>query len=425
MASVSIHLFTHDSAQTVDPHTADFLAVQGFSGGLGQVAIVTDGGLTVFVGLGNEMSAQSVMHALPSSLPEIPRGTEVRVLGLPSELTGLANSILAVAGLHPESTTRHSLVLAEAVAQAQKLTNAPGAVLYPTAFSREAQELAASAGVTAEVLGLEELVAGGFGGIVGVGQGSFHPPCLIDLRYEPKHPRAKVTLVGKGITFDTGGLSLKSPAGMMSMRMDKAGASAVLAGLCAVARLELPVAVRGLLPMAENMIGPSATRPGDTVIARNGRPIQVMDTDFEGRVVLADALAYAGEEQTDMIIDVATLTYQVAIALGDDVAGLFSNDDGLADGLLAAAGRVGEGLWRLPLVESYRDQVVTPTGVKNHPEKDVGRAITAAMFLQEFVPQNTAWAHLDYTGPAWRGPASGEGSTGFAVRTMVEFLETL
>ena len=218
---------------------------------------------------------------------------------------------------------------------------------------------------------------------------------------------------------------MKRPDQMMGMRMDKAGAAAVLAAISAVASLQLPVEVRALLPIAENMVGPSATRPGDVVKSRNGRTIQILDTDFEGRVLMADAISFAAEENPGLIIDIATLTYQVAIALGDEIAGLFSNSDELAQKLLDAGSEVGEAAWRLPLAEEYRRHVATKTGVKNHPESDTGRAITAALFLQEFIPEGVEWVHLDCTGPAWVGPPSAEGATGYGVLTLIRVLEQL
>jgi leucyl aminopeptidase len=199
----------------------------------------------------------------------------------------------------------------------------------------------------------------------------------------------------------------------------------VLAVIAAARDLCLPIEVRALMPLAENMIGPSATRPGDVATAWNGTRIRIMDTDFEGRVLMADALALGSSDAPDVIIDVATLTYQVAIGLGNDVGGFFTTSNDLGAHLADAGHHCGEPLWRLPLVESYLDQVLTSDGVKNHPESDVGRAITAALFLRHFVQSGVAWAHLDLTGPAWRGPASADGATGFGVRTLITLLEKM
>jgi leucyl aminopeptidase len=277
-------------------------------------------------------------------------------------------------------------------------------------------------GLSVDVWDAARLESEGCRAILAVGQGSIHETRLVDVRYEPPDPIFTVTLVGKGITFDSGGLSLKSPAAMAPMRMDKVGAATVLGVMSVLPELGLPVRVRGILPLAENMIGSRAVRPGDVAVGRSGIPITIMDTDFEGRVLLSDALTLACEEPTDAIIDIAALTYQVAIALGNEIGGMFASTDALAHDLVESGRFAGEDWWRLPLAHRYLPQVVTADGVKNHPESDVGRAITAALFLQRFVSPEIPWAHLDITGPAWSGPASGAGATGFGVRTLLEFL---
>ncbi len=423
MPDVAVHLVTTEETTTLPEGVLRPLATQGFTGDLGQVAIVTHPEMTLFVGVGPTMTPRAVRRTLPPAIGQLATGSSVAVLGNLSGVEGLVAVMLESAGLSPESLAPSEGIVSSAVSRARKWTNASGADLNPDAFVDLAHQVATEHDLDITVRRLNELVADGFGGIVSVGQASTYEPGLIDIRYVPEAPRARVALIGKGITFDTGGLSMKRPDQMMAMRMDKAGASVVLAVVEAVAALKLPVEVRGLLPIAENMVGPSATRPGDVVTARNGLTIQVMDTDFEGRVVMADAISFAGEENPDIIIDVATLTYQVAIALGNDIAGLFSNSDDLAQTLLDASSQVGEALWRLPLANEYLKQVVTSTGVKNHPESDVGRAITAALFLQEFAPAGIPWAHLDCTGPAWVGPASSDGATGFGVETLIEFLD--
>jgi leucyl aminopeptidase len=406
----------------LSPARQEALRLQGFSGQLGQHGVLTDSGNEMFIGLGEDLNPTTIMRAIRTGLPHVPVGTEVVITGVDEPLRELVASAILQRGLIDIDAAPDAAIIADAVLRAQEWTQAPGAQLFPQAFADVARQVAAASDLSIDVLDSAELIAQGFGALTSVGAGSAYGPCLIDLRYTPKNATRRITLVGKGITFDTGGLSMKSPAAMMGMRMDKAGASAVLAVMSVLSKLQVPVEVRGLLAMAENMVGPQATRPGDVVIARNGTQIQIMDTDFEGRVVMADAIAYAGEEMPDVIIDIATLTYQVAIALGNDIAGLFSNDDALADALLQAAAHSGEPMWRMPIAEQYLDQVVTATGVKNHPESDVGRAITAALFLREFVPAGVAWAHLDCTGPAWIGKASDEGATGFGVRTLLDYV---
>jgi leucyl aminopeptidase len=410
-------------AQPADQREA--LALQGFTAQVGSCAIGAGDPTQFILGLGAKVSPEHIRRAI-TALPAIPSGTQLEVTGLKDQHLVIAVTALRERGLvatHPDpSADDRAQLVAEAVQRARGWTNAPGAELFPQAFADVAHEVASAHGLQITVLDADHLRAEGFGGITAIGQGSMYPPQLIDLRYRPAQPAKRISLVGKGITFDTGGLSMKSPAAMMGMRMDKAGAAAVLATMSVLERLQAPVEVRALLPMAENMVGPQSVRPGDVVTARGGKTMQIMDTDFEGRVVMADAIAYAGEESPDAIVDIATLTYQVAIALGNDIGGIFSNDDALAADLQRAAQQVGEPLWRLPLAEQYLDQVRTATGVKNHPESDVGRAITAALLLREFVPSGIAWAHLDLTGPAWVGKASAAGATGFGVRTLIDWL---
>ncbi|GAA5045260.1 leucyl aminopeptidase [Thermocatellispora tengchongensis] len=316
------------------------------------------------------------------------------------------------------------LLDAEAVLLARDLINRPPGDLIPSRLAEEAHDAAVRGGLDARVLDEHALRELGMGALLGMGAGSPHPPRLVDLRYEPPGARASVTLVGKGITFDSGGLSLKSPAAMMAMRGDMTGAAVVLGVMAVLARRGLPVAVRGLLPLAENMIGPYGVRPGDVLAACDGRRIQVLDTDFEGRVILADALALAARDRPGAIVDVATLTYQVVTALGPDIGGVLGRDPALTERVLAAGAAAGEPLWPLPWARRYRDQISSPYAeVRNFPEADTGRAITAALLLGEFVPEEIPFAHLDITGPSWRGPASGRGATGFGVLTLTRLLE--
>lgn len=398
------------------------LLIQGFHGQLSAHALAPGPGLQLMVGLGDRPTPTDIRIAFEAALPSIPMDSPVQVIGLHDQELEIATIALLERRLNVLNATPSALVIAQAVTRAQEWTNAAGDELNPEAFAMLSHGIAANHGLEIEVLGREELMAGGFGGLLAIGQGSKYSPQLVDLRYRPDTYQRQVCLVGKGITFDSGGLSLKTPTAMMGMRMDKAGASMVLALMSVLDQLKIPVEVRGLLALAENMPGPNAVRPGDIVTARNGKTIQILDTDFEGRVVMADALAYGGEEAPDAIIDVATLTYQIAIALGNEIGGLLSNSDSLAGALLESSDQVGEPLWRLPLAPQYRDQVVTNTGVKNHPESDVGRALTAGLFLEAFVPEGTAWAHLDLTGPAWHGKPSDAGATGFGIKTLLRYL---
>jgi leucyl aminopeptidase len=410
--------------------------IQEFSAQVGERLVVDDTPPTVYVGLGACTGwTPERGHRALSALAGL------RINAADCETTGLIDALSTVTdeasarelvdtalALHLEGESPPPSVgatVAAAVTRAQQWTNADAGTLNPPAFVAEARRVAQESGLSCDVLQGEDLRDQGFGAIFGMGSGSPHPPALIDLRYRPANPTSSVTLVGKGVTFDTGGLSIKGAAAMAGMRQDKCGAATVLAVMSVLRDLEVNVEVRALLPVIENMIGPRSLRPGDVVTAWGGTRIHVVDTDFEGRVILADALAYAGAEGPDLIVDVATLTYQVVVALGPDIGGLFTRDDETAAMLMASGEAAGEPLWRLPYDERYLNQVLMPDGVKNHPETDSGRAITAALFLGRFVPEVTPWAHLDITGPAWRGPASSPGATGFGVRTLLSLLRSL
>jgi len=310
------------------------------------------------------------------------------------------------------------------------LANAPSLGKTPAWLAKQAQALAKKTGLTATVLEPAELAERGFGGILAVGAGSERPPRLIRLDYNPAgKARARVLLVGKGITFDTGGLSIKPNEGMAAMKTDMAGGAAVIATMQALPALGLPVRVIGLVPAAENMPSGSAARPGDVIRHYGGRTVEVLNTDAEGRLVLADALAYGVEElDPDYVVDLATLTGAIGIALGKRHAGLFSNDDRLAAALLAAADAAGERFWRMPLVEDYRADLDSPVAdMKNIGGKFGGGSITAALFLREFVA-GRRWAHLDIASAARSDSDEDEiskGATGFGVRTLLTWLEGL
>lgn len=432
---LSIQFVDPEAFERLDETRRDPLIAQGFSAAVGDCAVLTQPTVEFYCGLGDRPTRSAVRRAV-EALP-VREGAEVRVAVAVSDadcqpqIVQGAVAELLVRGLRVADSgldaRSHAWALSEslAVQRAREWTNASGQELTPERFARVALDVANEVSLAATVLDEGDLEDGNFGAILAVGQGSVHKPRLVDLRYANAPGQPLVTLVGKGITFDTGGLSLKSPAAMASMRMDKVGAASILAVMSVLPSLGLPINVRALLPLAENMVGPTAVRPGDVVVGRSGLPITIVDTDFEGRVLLSDALTFAAEESPDVIVDIAALTYQVVVALGADIGGLFSNDDVLAQRLISAGAATGDDLWRLPLAEAYRNQVVVPGGVKNHPETDVGRAITAGLFLQEFVPAHTPWAHLDITGPAWRGPASGRGATGFGVRPLLALLRDL
>jgi leucyl aminopeptidase len=337
-----------------------------------------------------------------------------------------------------DKAAKAAVETARIVAAATMLTrdwvNTPPGDLTPPAFAdRVVAETNArkAAKVRVRVSDEKELAAGGYGGIVAVGQGSAHPPRLVELRYAPRGAKAHLVLVGKGITFDSGGLTIKPSTSMPTMKCDMAGAAAVVAATLAIAELGLPVAVTTYAPMAENMPSGSATRPGDVVTAYGGSTIEVLNTDAEGRLVLADALALAAEGSPDLIVDVATLTGACKTALGDRVGGLVGNDEELVARAQAAGDRVGEAFWPLPLLPEMTEKVRTYSTVADLMQHNVdlyGGALYAAAFLNEFVGDHR-WLHFDIAGPAFneKGPYGHvpSGGTGSAVATLVELATDL
>ncbi|CAN5889101.1 leucyl aminopeptidase [soil metagenome] len=320
--------------------------------------------------------------------------------------------------------------VAAATNTARDLINTPPAFKRPPALADRVAELVDATAITVRALGQDELVEGGFGGLVGVGRGSSSEPRLVELSYPGSGDTDDhVVLVGKGITFDSGGLSLKTSSGMTTMKSDMSGAAAVVGALLAAAELELAPRVTGLLALAENMPDGDATRVSDVLTHRNGTTVEVMNTDAEGRLVLADALAYGQELEPSAMVDVATLTGAQITSLGRGIAALLGTDDALVAALDEAGARAGERLWRLPLPADYREQLKSEVAdLKNIGKGGEAGAIIAALFLREFVGE-VPWAHLDIAGPAFSDSSDGgllsKGATGFGIRTLVEYLETL
>ena len=318
--------------------------------------------------------------------------------------------------------------VAGAVALARDLTNTPSARKTPAWLADQAVAVAAGAGLTARVWDADELAAQGFGGLIAVGSGSASPPRLIELGYTPAGAQQHIVLAGKGITFDSGGLSLKPADGMKLMKTDMAGGAAVIAAMSALGRLGVASRVTGLVAAAENMPSGSALRPGDVITHFGGRTVEVLNTDAEGRLVLADALAYADTVlQPDIMVDIATLTGSARVALGTHLAALYATDDRVASDLLAAADASGDALWRMPLVDDYRDALDSPVAdLANVPHGSRARAgsIDAALFLREFTG-GRAWAHLDIAGAARSSSDEGEntkGATGYGTRLLLAWL---
>jgi leucyl aminopeptidase len=320
---------------------------------------------------------------------------------------------------------RRGQVAVDATWRARNWVNRPPRDLTPTEFARVATEAASGTSVTVEVWDEDRIAAERLGGLLGVAAGASEPPRLLRLAYEPRRPKASVALVGKGITFDSGGLSLKPPAGMMTMKSDMGGAAAVIAATVAASQLDLPLRVVGWVAATENMPSGTAMHPGDVLVARNGTSIEVLNTDAEGRLVLADALSLAAEEEPDAIVDIATLTGGQRVALGDRVAAVMGTDATLVRRVIAAGASAGEPTWELPLVPAYRRQLDSEVAdLRNVTANPAASAIMAAMFLQEF-SGGRAWAHLDIAAPSWADGDDGwisKGGTGWGTRTLIELL---
>ena len=321
---------------------------------------------------------------------------------------------------------RRGQVFAEATWFARDLINAPANDVHPTHLAQVAGEIAKAGGLTLEVLDRAECKKLGMGAFLGVSAGSEQPPKFIHLAWTPAgRNRKKVAVIGKGVTFDSGGLDLKTPEGMLRMKDDMSGAAAVLGIMRALPSLKPAVEVHGLIAATENMPGGAAIRPGDILRAMNGTTIEIGNTDAEGRLTLADAICFAIQKvNADEIVDMATLTGACVVALGPLCSGLFSNNDGLADRLLTAADGAGERVWRLPLIDEYREHLKSDVADLNNVGPRGGGAITAGLFLKEFAGERP-WAHLDIAGPAFveKDTALGpKGATGCAVRTILTYL---
>lgn len=330
------------------------------------------------------------------------------------------------AGREVAEGSRRGQVFAEATTFARDLVNAPANEVNPTHLARTAQRVAAEAGLQVRVFDRTACARLGMGAFLGVAQGSAQPPRFLHLTYRPPgRAGRRVALIGKGITFDAGGLDLKTPEGMLRMKYDMAGAAAVLAVLRALPALRPRVEVHGLVAAAENMPSGSALHPGDILRAMNGTTIEIGNTDAEGRLTLADALCYAvSRVRPDEIVDVATLTGACVVALGPLCAGLLASDPALGDRLRAAADEAGERVWPLPLLDEYREHLKSDVADLNNVGPRGGGAITAGLFLREFAGA-TPWAHLDIAGPAFSDkdlPLAPKGATGVAVRTLLTYL---
>jgi len=442
------------------------LQALGHDGSVGSIArIPTRGALpaatVVVVGLGAQADAgttqlrraaaavagaaelvTSVATALPTAL-DLPSGDAVQAVveGLelgsyrftsfqtdprPFELERVALHVDEAARAAAERAVEVGTIAAGAAILARDLVNTPPQAKRPPVLAERIVAEVADLPVTVRVLDETALAEGGYGGILGVGQGSSEPPRLVELTYTPENATRHVAFVGKGITFDTGGISLKPSASMETMKTDMGGAATVLATVKGAAQLGLPVKLTGLLALAENMPSGTATRVSDVLTMKDGTTVEVTNTDAEGRLVMADALVHASELEPDVIVDVATLTGAAVVALGDRITALMATDDDLADAILAAGAVAGEPIWRMPLgKDEYGDRIEGAiTDLKNTGGREAG-AIFAALFLHHFVGDDIPWAHLDIAGTAWTAEATGElskGATGVPVRTLLGWL---
>jgi leucyl aminopeptidase len=319
-------------------------------------------------------------------------------------------------------------VIADAVWLVRDLVNTAPGDLTPPDLAAEAQRVAEGCGLGVEVLGVEELTEHGYGGILGVGQGSVNPPRLVRLEYSPPGAERTVVFAGKGITFDSGGLSLKPAASMEIMKSDMGGAAAVLAAMQAIAALRPAVRVVGYLPLAENMPSGTAQRPSDVLTIYGGTTVEVLNTDAEGRLVLADVLARSADDGPTLLVDVATLTGSQLIALGDRISAVMASDDAVREAVVDAARRGGEAMWPMPLPSELRKSLdSTVADIANVAPDKMAGMLVAGTFLREFVPSGVRWAHIDIAGPSFNeGDAYGytpKGGTGAATRTLIQIAE--
>ena len=442
--------------------TDDFLAASGFEGNINQTALLPErDAVVIAVGLGNEeittatgrSSAAALWHAskhldsLTSLLPlaiASELGAEIalqavvegmllasysydELKGSPENTPNLQQITLVVPdGVDSTTVLQKAESVANGIALSRDLVNRPGGSLSATQLADEAMAVADQTGLEIEVWDRERLVNERCGGILGVNAGSLEEPRLIRLTWRPKgESRGTLHFVGKGITFDTGGLNLKTFEGMKEMKIDMGGAAAVIGAMGAIAAYAPDLTVIGTCCCTDNQPSPTATKPGDVLNIRNGKTVEVLNTDAEGRLVLADGLSLAAEDQPDLIVDLATLTGACLVALGQRYAGLMGNNDDAITKVQTAANKANERMWHLPLPSEYRKQLDSEIAdLQNIGSGRFGGTLVAGLFLQEFVDE-TPWVHLDIAGPVTTDVTEAEfpkGATGFGVRTLIEIV---
>lgn len=434
---------------------SDYLTSSGFKGGPGELAVIPAGdGISAdavaVVGLGDKGKADAAVlrRSAGAAARRLSERSTVAVAlheGARDDAGAVAEGLLL--GTYTFTTYKsdpkpsklqrllfidadeegldRAAIVAEATALARDLINEPASTLTPEVLAQRAKELGDVSGFETTIWDEARLREKGFGGLLGVSAGSTNPPRFIEMHYAPSGANKKVALVGKGVTFDSGGLSLKDAANMEQMKTDMGGAAAVICAISAIAKLKLDIEVLAFVPTTENMPSGTAVRPGDVLKHYGGKTSEVLNTDAEGRLILADALAYASEQKPDAIVDAATLTGSMMVALGKKMTGFFANDDDLAAELEAAAAAGGEPFWRMPLFDPLRKELDSEIADMKNVGTRWGGAIIAALFLREFVGEGIPWAHLDIAGPA---RAEGDydeiskGGTGVAVRTLVNWV---
>ena len=341
----------------------------------------------------------------------------------------IQDSVVVVGPASAAEAMDRALAIAEAVQVVRDWVNLPPNLLGPGELAGQAKDfLALADGIEVEILEEKALAKQGYNGILAVGGGSVRPPRLIRAEYAPKQATRHLVLVGKGVTYDSGGYNLKTEASLLTMKQDMAGAATVLAATKVIAQLGLPLHVTAYAPVVESMISGSAYRPGDVITTYDGTTVENSNSDCEGRIILADALARAHEDSPDLIVDVATLTGACIVALGERVAGLMTSDDQVADEILDAAQVAGEDYWQLPITDEVRAALPSPFADLRSKSSRHGATLYAAAFLQHFV-KDSRWAHLDIAGPAWNSSKAysyvPENATGASLRTLVALAEQM
>ncbi len=452
---VAVAVFEDELPASADP---DLLEAVGFTGRANQTrAMSIDGVLTLLVGLGkvDELdldgvrkagatlvrSAKSHAHVATTIVADLPEGLDqVAAAQAFAEGASLGSYRYIAQKSKPERVELKKLTIVsstkkvndavklgaaigDGVALARDLVNEPGGSLTPPKFASTVQRMARRVGLKVKVMDKAAIEKAKLGGLIGVNKGSTVPARFVELTYEPDvKAKGTIAFVGKGITFDSGGLSIKTGNGMMTMKCDMGGAAAVVGAMSVLPISKPPVRVRAYLPMTDNMLGGDAQRPGDVVKLRNGKTMEILNTDAEGRIVLADALSLASEAKPDAIVDLATLTGACMVALGPKIAGLMGNDDGWVTQVGDAASNAGERMWHLPLPADYKKMYDSSVADMKNITGPHGAALTAGLILSEFVADNIPWVHLDIAGPAFSDSSdtlSAKGATGFGVRTLV------